>query len=337
MARRAGVSPMTVSNVVNGHPHVRPATRQRVLEAIAALDYHVNTTARSLRQGRTGVIGLAVPNLDHPYFGLLARLLVERAAAEGYDVVVEQTGARREGELGAITRSRLRSYDGVVLHASELANADAELLRGEYPIVVMGERAYDEPVDHVLMGNEEGARLATRHLIERGCRRIAIIGGRLGSPDDIDVSTLRTRGYLRALDEAGIARDDRLVRVAVLGFEGGRSGVHALLDEVGPVDGIVGATDQVAVGVLRGLRERAVSVPDEVRVVGFDDIPVAAFTVPSLTTIEPDHDGMADAVVRLLLERISGERRADDYREIVSGVWLVERESTAGVVRIALA
>ena len=101
VARHAGVSVMTVSNVINDHPHVRDTTRAKVLASIAELGYHVNTAARNLRQGRTGVIGLAVPDIDRPYFGLLARLLIDRAAAHGYELVIEQTSARpgRQSQL----------------------------------------------------------------------------------------------------------------------------------------------------------------------------------------------------------------------------------------------
>ena len=101
VARHAGVSVMTVSNVINDHPHVRDSTRQKVIASIAELGYHVNTSSRSLRQGRTGVIALAVPEIDRPYFGLLASLLIERAAARGFELVVEQTAASRDRELDA--------------------------------------------------------------------------------------------------------------------------------------------------------------------------------------------------------------------------------------------
>ena len=129
-----------------------------MLAAIAELGYHVNTAARSLRQGRTGVIVLAVPEVDRPYFGLLATLLVERAAARGFDLLVEQTAARRDRELDAIARSRLRSYDGLILSAVQLHDDDAVLLRGDFPIVVLGERTYTEPLDHVRDGERRGRR-----------------------------------------------------------------------------------------------------------------------------------------------------------------------------------
>ena len=181
VARRAGVSVMTVSNVVNEQPHVRAATRAKVLEAIAELGYHVNTAARSLRQGRTGVIVLAVPEVDRPYFGLLATLLIERAAARGYDLLLEQTAARRDRELDAIARSRLRSYDGLILSAVQLHDDDAGLLRGDFPIVLLGERSYTQPLDHVRDGERGG----------RGARDPA--SDRAGEPPHRDAGRARRR------------------------------------------------------------------------------------------------------------------------------------------------
>lgn len=332
VARHAGVSVMTVSNVINDHPHVRATTRQKVLESISALGYHVNTAARSLRQGKTGVIGLAVPDIDRPYFGMLARLLIDRAAAHGYELVIEQTHASREREVDAISRSRLRSYDGLFLYAAELRDDDAMLLRGEFPIVVFGEHAYSGPIDHVEMANADGARLATAHLIERGCRRVGILGGRIGDPDDIGVATVRTRGYREALEAAGIAFDPALVRDAEYSYEGGSAQAAALLAEVDDLDGLFCATDVIAIGAMRALHEAGRRVPQDVRVVGFDDVSLAAFTTPSLTSIAPGHDEMADAAMEMVLGRISGERAADDYRSFTGPGRLVERESTASVV-----
>ncbi|MGJ6979462.1 LacI family DNA-binding transcriptional regulator [Aestuariimicrobium soli] len=334
VARHAGVSVMTVSNVINGHPHVRDTTRQKVQASIQALDYHVNTAARNLRQGRTGVIGLAVPDIDRPYFGLLATLLIEKAAARGYELVVEQTSANRDRELDAVTRSRLRSYDGLLLSSVQLHDDDASLLRGDFPLVVFGERPFSAPIDHVGMANEAGTELATDHLVERGCRRIAIIGGRVLA-DTVDVSTTRATGYLTAMRRAGLEVDPRWVRDADYSFEGSLAATAGLLDDLGQtaggdrvIDGLVCATDVIALSAMRALADRGLRVPEDVLVVGFDDVPMAAFTTPSLTSIRPDHDGMASAAIDLLVERIEGRRSSDDYRDHVGEVTLVEREST---------
>ncbi|HMR47621.1 MAG TPA: LacI family DNA-binding transcriptional regulator [Arachnia sp.] len=329
VARHAGVSVMTVSNVVNGHPQVRDSTRAKVTASIAELGYLVNTTARSLRQGRTGVIGLALPEIDRPYFGMLSALLIARAREHDYEVVIEQTGSRRESEMDAILHSRLRSYDGLLLHAAQLQQEDAALLRSDYPIVVLGERSYSSPVDHVVMANEEGGALVARHLIERGCRRLAMVGGRLSSPVDVDVATVRTKGFVSAVREAGLPLTDAQVVETPYELAECREAVGRLLREVPDVDGIFCATDWVAFGVLRGLADAGRRVPQDVRVVGFDDVPQAAFTVPALTSVAPDHEAMADAALSLLVGRISGRRTRDDYQAVVGKTVLRERESSA--------
>ena len=328
VARHAGVSPMTVSNVVNGHPHVREATRERVLLSIAALGYHVNTAARNLRQGRTGVIGLAVPDIDRPYFGLLAGLLIERAAAHGFELVIEQTAARRDRELDAIDHSRLRSYDGLILSAVQLHDDDATLLRSDFPIVVLGERSYSGPLDRVVMDNERGAALAAGHLLDIGCTHIAMIGGRIGETDDIDVETLRARGLIGELRRRGLELDPKLMRSVEFSYEGGYRAMSQLLDDGETVDGIFCATDVMAIGAMRALHERGLRVPEDVCVVGFDDVPLASFLMPSLTTMSPDHAAMADAAITMLVDQIAGERTASQFETVVGAVTLVQREST---------
>ncbi|WP_205857793.1 LacI family DNA-binding transcriptional regulator, partial [Phytoactinopolyspora endophytica] len=182
VAQAAGVSLMTVSNVINGHPHVKQVTRERVLQAIDALNYKVNVAARNLRSGRTGTIGLAVPEIDRPYFGQLAALVIERAAEHGFRVAIEQTGASRENELEALAASRIRLYDGLLLSTVGLGPADADLLRVDYPMVLLGERIFDGPVHHVAMPNVAGAHSAVEHLVGQGARRIAFVG----SPSSLD-------------------------------------------------------------------------------------------------------------------------------------------------------
>lgn len=330
VAKHAGVSVMTVSNVVNNRTNVREATRDKVLAAITALDYRVNTTARSLRQGRSGVIGLAVPETHQPYFGTLSALFIDAAAALGYDIVIERTGgASREDEVQAIALSRLRSYDGLILHSSQLADEDAWLFRGDFPIVVMGERSYASPVDHVVMANEQAGRLAAEHLLGQGCRSVVMLGGAPWNPADVNVATSRAKGFIDAVDRAGYPIDPARIRGSAYELEAGRVAVAQLLQNFPDMDGIFCATDMVAFGVIRALHDAGRRVPEDVKVVGFDDVPMAAYATPSLTSIAPDHARMVNDALQLLIGRIDGDRGPDDYREIVAPVHLTPRESTA--------
>lgn len=322
VAAAAGVSPMTVSNVLNGYPHVRPSTRERVLEAIEKLDYRVNVAARNLRTGRTGVIGLAVPEIGTPYYGRLASEVIAAAARRGLRVAVEQTATSRESELDAIEQSRNRMYDGLLLSAVGLGPEDKHLLPVDFPVVVLGERIFNGPVSHVAMPNVEGARAVTAHLIGRGCSRIALICGQ----DEFGVSSLRREGYLQALDEAGLADHARTIALDHLTMRDAAAAAHRIADEEVDLDGIFCVTDTVAIGVLRGLADRGIRVPEDVRVAGFDNIDESEFTVPSLTTLDPDHAGMAAAAVDLLTERISNDGVAPV--DFTSTPRVIERGST---------
>ncbi|WP_461296874.1 LacI family DNA-binding transcriptional regulator [Streptomyces harbinensis] len=335
VARAAGVSPMTVSNVVNNRPHVREATRVKVLEAMDRLGYRVNIAARNLRAGRTQTIGLAVPEMDRPYFAELAARIVRHARAAGYRVVVEQTGARREEELDAIAWSRNSLYDGLILSTVALGPDDRDLLRVDFPVVILGERIFDAPVDHVAMPNTDGARTATAHLIGSGCRRIAMVTG----PDleSTNMAGLRYAGYREALRAAGLPHDERLVvRVPRLDPASGAEAAARLARAEPGWDGVVAVTDTVALGVVRGLADAGLHVPGDVRVVGFDNTEAGRFAVPSLTTVDPDNDWIAARAVGLLVGRIRGDAAQGRPRDVVSPFGLIERESTGGGRRRAV-
>jgi DNA-binding LacI/PurR family transcriptional regulator len=328
VARAAGVSPMTVSNVINDHPHVRKATREKVLRAMATLDYRINVAARNLRKGRTGTIGLAVAEINRPYYGQLAAAIIVAARKHGLRVSIEQTGASRENELAALSLSRNRLYDGLILATVGMGQSDVERLKVDYPVVILGERIFDAPVDHVAMPNVDGARAATRHLIDRGCRRIAMLGGQLEG-EEVDVSSLRRAGYRLALESAGLPFDPGLVRdVGPFTMRAGAQTARAMVEGGVEIDGAFCATDTVAMGVLRGLADLRVRVPQDVKVIGFDNVEEGEFLVPRLSTIDPDHTTMATRAVDLLVKRIERTEPAGSHEEFVSHFSVIVREST---------
>jgi DNA-binding LacI/PurR family transcriptional regulator len=289
---------MTVSNVVNARPHVKPETKERVLAAIHELGYRVNVAGRNLRTGRTGTIGLAVPEIDNQYFAHLIARVVDEAAQQGLRVAIEQTDATRETEIEVVSTSRNRLYDGLLLSTAGLTDADTDLLQVDYPIVLLGESLFDAPLDHIVMPNLEGARDATRHLLARGCRRIAY----LKRPDtDLDP---RREGYLEAIAEAGL--DPILIQVDGLDIASSACAVGAALAQGLQVDAIAAFTDNLAIGAVRGAADAGLRVPDDIRVTGYDNVPLAALSVPSLTTIAPDHSVTAHTAVQFLLERMAG-------------------------------
>ncbi|MFI7400518.1 LacI family DNA-binding transcriptional regulator [Streptomyces sp. NPDC049541] len=327
VAKAAGVSPMTVSNVINDHPNVRAATREKVLEAMARLDYRVNVAARNLRKGRTGTIGLAVPEVNTAYHGLLAATVIAAAERRGLRVSIEQT-ASRENELDALSLSRNRLYDGLILSAAGMRQGDADRLRVDHPVVILGDRIFGGPVDHVAMPDFDASRAATRHLIERGCRRIAFV---CGAVEEVDTSSLRIAGYRKALEDAGLPADPALVQqVDRLSMREGAERAREMARSGLDFDGVFCVTDSLAMGVLRGLADVGCRVPDQVKVIGFDNVPQSDFCIPSLSSVDPDHDRMAERAVDLLIRRIEQTDPPVPQQDVVVGFSLVIRESTGG-------
>ncbi|MET0813407.1 MAG: LacI family DNA-binding transcriptional regulator [Microbacterium sp.] len=335
VARVAGVSIKTVSNVINDYPHVSAATRSRVQSAIDELDYRPNLSARGLRSGRTGIIGLAVPALRENYFAELADSVIRAAEKRGLGVVVEQTSEERSREILAVSGGPRRFIDGLLFSPVALGQADAHILDVPFPLVLLGERIFGGPTDHVTMHNTTSAEAAVAHLVEMGRRRIALVGASSADDDDVSSAGLRLRGYRRGLLAAGIPFDPLLVRGS--GHWSRESGVattHRLVADAVPFDAVFALNDTLALGVLRALGEEGIRVPEDVAVIGFDNIDEARFSVPSLTSVDTGRAEIADIAVELLVERINekGERRPP--RTVKPGFSIATRESTGHLASI---
>ena len=327
VAERAGVSVKTVSNVVNGYLHVRPDTRARVEEAIAELNYRPNLSARNLRKGRTGVIALAVPELDIPYFAELARHVVTAAAEHGWTVLIDQTGGGPEQERKAASGIGDHMIDGLIFSPLALAADDLTGLDG-MPMVLLGERVDHGPADHVVIDNVAAAREVTAHLIGLGRRRIAAIGSQR-TPEGAS-ARLRLAGYTAALADAGIGYDEKLVAPAPAWHRAdGAAAMRELLFTGVRPDAVFCFNDTLALGALRALHEAGLRVPEDVAVAGFDDIEDGRFSIPTLTTVAPDKERIARLAVELLAGRLDGDREAPP-RELTAPHRLAARESTTG-------
>jgi DNA-binding LacI/PurR family transcriptional regulator len=328
VARLAGVSIKTVSNVINGYPYLRPETRGRVEDAVAQLGYRPNASARGLRSGRTGLVGLAVPALRENYFAELADRLIRAAETRGLSVIVEQTNGEREAELQAVSGARRRFTDGLVFSPVALGQNDAALLDRQYPLVLLGDRIYDGPTDHVAIANTDAARAGVEHLISLGRRRIAIVGGEDASGQASSAS-LRLRGYREALAGAGIAEDPALVRpLAHWTRAAGAAAVHALVSEGVRFDAVFALNDTLGLGALRALAREGLEVPHDVAVLGFDDIDEARFSVPSLSSIDAGMEQIAETALDLLVERIGEKGDPKPPRTVRPSFTVVPREST---------
>ncbi|WP_062132741.1 LacI family DNA-binding transcriptional regulator [Demequina aestuarii] len=328
VAQLAGVSIKTVSNVINGYPHIRPATRERVESAIAELGYTPNLTARNLRAGRSGAITLALPDMGLAYFAELAAQVIETAESAGLIVQLEHTGGVRERELELLRSPRRQSSDGLIFSPLGMSQDDAGALNVPYPLVLLGERIFDGPTDHITMRNHDAARAATEHLLESGRRRIAIIGAHEG--EVIGSAGLRFAGYRAALEGAGIAVDPALVGYTGLWHRAnGAETMRALVETGVDFDAAFCLNDTLALGAMRALEELGRSVPDDVAVIGFDNLDEAQYSIPSLTTVEPGRGWIADTAVKALNARIDGSvSREERSRTLFAPYRIVEREST---------
>ncbi|MEU2358904.1 LacI family DNA-binding transcriptional regulator [Streptomyces misionensis] len=303
VAERAGVSVKTVSNVVRGEARVADATRRRVLEAIAELDYRPNTSARRLRTGRSGMIALAVPHLTVGYFAELATAVLAEAKAAGLTVMIEQTNGDPEEEFRIASGAGDPLIDGVIL--SPLNLDQSRLVRRErrVPLVLLGERDYDLSADHVLIDNVAAAREATAHMAALGRRRIAAIG--VEQPVSA-TGRQRLHGFQLALHEAGLPFDPRLAPVVGEWRRAdGAAAMRALLTLPQPPDAVFCFSDLLAMGAMRAVYEHGVRIPDDVALAGFDDTEEARYATPSLTSVSPDKRGLARLAVDALLTRIT--------------------------------
>jgi DNA-binding LacI/PurR family transcriptional regulator len=328
VAERAGVSVKTVSNVVNGYQHVTHGTRSRVQRAIEELNYRPDLAARKLRQGRSGVVALALPELDAPYFGELARRVVRQAESRGWTVLIEQTDGEVEREQAVLDGLRGRLIDGLILSPIALGAEELARRRDTVPLVLLGERVSDGPADHVSIDNVAAARVATEHLIGLGRSRIAAVGHQ--PRPQSQTARLRSRGYRDALAAAGLATSPDLVaEVDRYRRPDGAAAVRRLLASGRAPDAVFCFNDLLALGALRALHEAGLRVPEDVAVVGWDDVEDGRFSTPTLTTIRPDKQQIAAIAVDLLAERL-GDGGADPPRSATARFELVVRESTAG-------
>jgi len=326
VAERAGVSVKTVSNVVNGYQHVTDGTRSRVQAAIEELNYRPDLAARKLRQGRSGVVALALPELDAPYFGELARSVIKQAEARGWTVMFEQTDGLVDREQAVLDGNRGRLIDGLILSPIALGAGELQRRRDTVPLVLLGERVEDGPADHVSIDNVSAARIATGHLISLGRRRIAALGNQ--PRPQSQTAHLRLCGYRAALSEAGLPAPDELVaEVENYHRWDGALAVRRLLALAEPPDAIFCFNDLLALGALRALHEAGLRVPWDVALVGWDDIEDGRYSTPTLTTISPDKQQIASIAVEFLAARL-GDGQAEPPRSATAGFDLVVREST---------
>ncbi|MCJ1695855.1 LacI family transcriptional regulator [Rathayibacter caricis] len=313
VAEHAGVSLKTASNVVNGTGRMADETRQRVRAAVDELGYTVNVAARNLTRGRTDSVTLAVPTLKAAYLAELAEVVVDTARRR--DLVVYVTTYPDEGRTGS--RRLLQQFnsqltDGLLLSLSEHETLDREALDVPYPLVCLGSRNTYGLTDRVTTDDVDDARTATAHLLERGSTSIAVVGAHvpfdaagIGAAREGNAE-LRLRGVLEEVTAWGGALDPCLV--GVTGYDwtigSGFRVARDLIESGRPFDGLVCLNDGLAIGAVSALREGGLRLPEDVQVIGFDDVEESAYLNPPLTTMDSRIDWIAETALDKLIARI---------------------------------
>jgi LacI family transcriptional regulator len=324
VAAHAGVTPSTVSYVINNGPRpVSAAARERVLKAIDELGYQPSDVARSLRTQRSMTLGLVIPNTANPFYAEVARAVEEVGFERGYTVFLCHSSHLPERERRYAELLRAKHVDGAIFHPTTADLGSLAVLSQAGIQVVVLERSV--PGYHCFVADERhGGYLATHHLLDLGHRRVGCIV-RTG---DMTSSAARVDGYRTALAEVGLPLDERLVAESDFGYAAGAAAAVRLLELPERPTALVTHNDIIAIGAIRAAADAGLRVPEDLAVVGYDDIAQAAYAVPSLTTIAYPKHRMGRAAAQLLLSLLAGEETIPPAT-VVLPVQLVARGSTA--------
>ncbi|MDI6725478.1 MAG: LacI family DNA-binding transcriptional regulator [Smithellaceae bacterium] len=326
VARRAKVSIATVSRVVNKSDHkVRESTKEKVQKAINELDYRPNALAKGLLMHKTMTIGIIIPDISNPYYAEIVRGIQDVADQSGYAVTLHNTDKRQEGIIRYIYLLREKSADGIIFSGGIINRYETLSILRELKdrVVVIGRHDVDFPA--VMVDNMGGAAQAVEHLIALGHRRIGFIGG----PDGSTTAADRLCGYRTALARNGLHFEKRLVRKGDWNPQSGYLQAATLLEGRARPTAILTANDMMAFGVIKAARARGLTVPSDVAVAGFDNIPLSSYFDPSLTTVEVPMYQLGAASIKTLIDLLAG----NNYDKLkMFETKLLVRESTLGGV-----
>ena len=322
VAAACGVSPSTVSRILNGTAIVSEEKRAAVDRAIAELGFVPNPIARGLAGGRTMSVGVITQAIDSPFYGVALRGIEEELDPLGYSPLFVSGHWNAEHEKRCFDTLMARRVDGLIILTGRLSNATLKAIAKQIPTVITGRELKAPNLVSLDFDNVRGARLATEHLIAQGHRDIAHIAGDPLHPDAID----RLRGYREALEAAGLPFRESLVLPGMYFEESGREMVERLLASGQRFTAIFAANDQMAFGAAVALHAHGLRVPDDVSLVGFDDLAPAAHVVPPLTTVRTPRAQIGQAAAEMLLTLMRSEAPASAQVDL--GFEILQRQST---------
>jgi LacI family transcriptional regulator len=319
VAKRAGVSVSTVSMALNDYPRIAQETKLKVLAAAKELNYQPNAMARGLKSRRTESIGLILTDISGPFYSELIKGVEDVVIERGYQLVISSAHAGRE-ESARRLLSEGRT-DGLIVLAPNLKDSDLTAVAGpDLPLVLLDRSLVGPGISTIQADNVAAAATAVQHLINLGYRTIAYVSGPHLSTDNQN----RLQGYRQALQRAGIPEEPSLIVPGDFTEQGGRRAAQWLLDRGAPPEAVFAANDEMAIGVMEVFRERGIRVPEDVAVVGFDDIRLASYVRPALTTVRQFKYELGQRAATMLFTMLDGT--SQERREQI-GTELVVRDS----------
>nr|WP_272903118.1 ribose operon transcriptional repressor RbsR [Xenorhabdus sp. Sc-CR9] len=324
VARLAGVSTSTVSHVINNNRYVSEKIKKRVNAAIEELNYTPSALARSLKIKQTKTIGMLVTSSDNSFYGEVVRGVEQSCYERGYSLILHTEGNLTRMLRGMETLLQKR-VDGLLIMCSEqqLISKDFFLRYPLVPIVTMDWSPFDVSSDVIKDNSLLGGELATSYLISRGFRKIACIAG----PQDKMPAQQRLFGYRKAMRDAGLEISEGYEIYSNFEFSGGFLSMKQLLQLPEPPEAVFASNDAMAIGVYQALYQSGLSVPKDISVIGYDDIAIAPYLAPPLTTIHQPKDELGKLAIDILLYRM--ENPESEPRELVLTPTLIERSSVA--------
>jgi LacI family transcriptional regulator len=326
VARKAGVSVATVSRVMNGTKFVSAQLRERVQLAMRELDYQPNLLAGSLRRQESFTVGLIVPDTSNAFFGELAKGVEDAGFENDYNVILCNSDYNLERERTYVEVLQAKQVDGLIFipSSAEMEHVKALLERMRGPVITVDRLTPELDADSITVDNRQGGRLAAQHLVDLGHERI----GCVGRPKYLAHVEERISGFCEVLKERGIELHDAYRVQGGFSFAEGVEAGKKILALPRPPTAIFAYNDVMAIGVLRAARELDVRVPEDLAIVGFDNIPVASFVTPQLTTVNQPKYEIGAQAAQLLIDRLNLEREGPPERRVLD-VDLVVRESSA--------
>ncbi|SFF05059.1 catabolite control protein A [Alteribacillus iranensis] len=310
VAREAGVSMATVSRVVNGNPNVKPMTRKKVLDAIESLGYRPNAVARGLASKKTTTVGVIIPDISSIFFAELARGIEDIATMYKYNIILCNSDQNKDKEIHLINTLLEKQVDGILFMGSEITGEHVEQFkRSPVPIVLAATLHEDQEIPSVNIDYRQAAYDAVSSFIKAGHTRIGMVSGSLEDPVN---GYQKFSGYKTALGDYDIPFDERLVALGDYSYDSGIAAIQALRKVEDPPTAIFVGTDEMALGVIHGLQDEGIHVPEDVEVIGFDNTRLATMVRPRLTTVvQPMYD-IGAVSMRLLTKYMNKEEVQDE-------------------------